>query len=141
MNLVVLMGNLTRDPELSESSSGKSFCKFSLAVNRDYEEDGVDFFNCTAFSARAEAIAKYFSKGKKILVKGRLKMSDYEDQEGIKRRSYTLMVNHFEFVQSKSSGEREELDEEDSSSSSGTPSASRPTLENSYSPDPNSLPF
>lgn len=99
MNLVVLMGNLTKDPELSETSSGKSVCKFSMAVSRDFEE-GTDFFNCTAWGSTAENINKYFCKGKKILIKGRIKISESE-KDGNKRRFTDIIVNKFDFCGSK----------------------------------------
>lgn len=99
MNLVVLMGNLTRDPELSESSSGKAICKFSIAVSRDFEE-GTDFFNCTAWGGQAENIARYFHKGKKILINGRIKISESE-KDGQKRRFTDIIVNKFDFCGGK----------------------------------------
>ena len=110
MNLVVLMGNLTRDPELSETSSGKSVCKFSIAVSRDFEE-GTDFFNCTAWGSSAENIAKYFHKGKKILINGRIKISESE-KEGQKRRFTDIIVNKFDFCGGKESQGEEPVEEE-----------------------------
>ena len=99
MNLVVLMGNLTKDPELSETSSGKAVCKFSIAVSRDFEE-GTDFFNCTAWGAQAENIKKYFTKGKKILINGRIKITDTE-KDGQKKRFFDVIVNKFDFCANK----------------------------------------
>ena len=99
MNLVVLMGNLTRDPELSETSTGKTVCKFSIAVSRDFEE-GTDFFNCTAWGSQAENISKYFTKGKRILIKGRIKISDSE-KDGNKRRFTDIIVDKFDFCGGK----------------------------------------
>lgn len=101
MNLVVLMGNLTRDPELSETTGGKAICKFSLAVSRDFEE-GTDFFNCTAWGSQAENIARYFHKGKKILISGRIKISESE-KDGQKRRFTDIIVNKFDFCGGKDS--------------------------------------
>ena len=112
MNLVVLMGNLTRDPELSESQSGKAICKFSMAVSREFEE-GTDFFNCTAWGGQAENIAKYFHKGKKILVSGRIKISESE-KDGQKRRFTDIIVNKFDFCGGKENQSEEPVEEEHS---------------------------
>ena len=110
MNLVVLMGNLTKDPELSQTSSGKSVCKFSMAVNRDFEE-GTDFLNCTAWGGTAENINKYFMKGKKILITGRIKISEAE-KDGNKRRFTDIIVNKFDFCGGKESQSGEIVSEE-----------------------------
>lgn len=72
MNYVGLMGRLTRDPELKQTSSGKSYCRFSIAVKKEFVKDGVDFINCVAWDKRAEFIANYFGKGQRILVQGRI---------------------------------------------------------------------
>ena len=103
MNVVILMGNLTRDPELSETPSGKTVCKFGIAVSRDFEE-GTDFFNCTAWGSTADNINKYFKKGKRILINGRIKISDSE-RDGQKKRFTDIIVNKFDFCDSKGSKE------------------------------------
>ena len=88
MNKVYLIGNLTRDPELTETASGVPVCHFSIAVNRNYSsQDGerqTDFFNCTAWRAMAETIARYTKKGKKIAVVGSIQLRNYEDNQGVK---------------------------------------------------------
>jgi single-strand DNA-binding protein len=127
MNLVVLMGNLTQDPELSTTNSGKSVCKFSLAVNRDFEE-GTDFFNCTAWGTQADNIAKFFKKGKKILINGRIKITDSE-KDGNKRRFTDIIISKFEFCGNKDSDSSDEVKESyDSNSSSYTSPISGPPL-------------
>ena len=104
------MGNLTRDPELSTTSTGKSICKFSLAVNRELEE-GADYFNCTAWGSQADNIAKFFKKGKKILINGRIKVTDSE-KDGSRRRFTDIIVNKFDFCGSKDSADESGYKEE-----------------------------
>ena len=97
MNVVILMGRMTRDPELKYTSGGKAFANFSLAVQK--LRDGVEFIDCTAWEKTAETIAEYFRKGNRILIQGRLSVSNYE-QNGEKRKSTKVVVNSFEFVES-----------------------------------------
>ena len=97
MNVVILMGRMTRDPELKYTSGGKAFANFSLAVQKTRDE--VEFIDCTVWEKTAETIAEYFRKGRKILVQGRLNVSSYE-QNGEKRRMTRVVVNSFEFVES-----------------------------------------
>ena len=95
MNVVILMGRMTRDPELKFTSGGKAFANFSLAVQKTKDE--VEFIDCTAWEKTAETIAEYFRKGNRILIQGRLSVSNYE-QNGEKRKSTKVVVNSFEFV-------------------------------------------
>ena len=97
MNVVILMGRMTRDPELKYTSGGKAFANFSLAVQKTKDE--VEFIDCTAWEKTAETIAEYFRKGNRILIQGRLSVSNYE-QNGEKRKSTKVVVNSFEFVES-----------------------------------------
>ena len=97
MNVVILMGRMTRDPELKFTSGGKAFANFSLAVQKTRDE--VEFIDCTVWEKTAETIAEYFRKGNRILVQGRLSVSSYE-QNGEKRRMTRVVVNSFEFVES-----------------------------------------
>ena len=97
MNVVILMGRMTRDPELKYTSGGKAFANFSLAVQKNKDE--VEFIDCTVWEKTAETIAEYFRKGNRILVQGRLSVSSYE-QNGEKRRATRVVVNSFEFVES-----------------------------------------
>jgi len=91
------MGRMTRDPELKYTSGGKAFANFSLAVQKTKDE--VEFIDCTAWEKTAETIAEYFRKGNRILIQGRLSVSNYE-QNGEKRKSTKVVVNSFEFVES-----------------------------------------
>lgn len=86
MNKVILIGNLTRDPELSETNSGIAVCRFGLAVNRQYSSsDGereTDFFQVTAWRGTGENVARYCKKGHKVAVVGSIQMRNYEDRQG-----------------------------------------------------------
>lgn len=102
MNKVILVGNLTRDPELSETPSGVAVCRFAIAVTRDYaNSDGnreTDFFNITVWRGRAENCGKYLKKGNKVAVVGSLQNRSYEDKDGIKRNVTDVTANEVEFL-------------------------------------------
>lgn len=100
MNLVVLTGRLTRDPELKYGQSGKAYSRFSLAVDRPFQKGETDFINCVAFGKTAELIGEYLRKGRKAGVTGRLQMGKYE-VNGEKRTSYDVVVDTIEFLESK----------------------------------------
>lgn len=106
MNKVILVGNLTRDPELSETPNGVAVCRFSIAVSRDYaSSDGTretDFFNITVWRGRAENCGKYLKKGNKVAVVGSLQNRSYEDKDGIKRTVTDVVANEVEFLTPKS---------------------------------------
>ena len=106
MNKVFLIGNLTRDPELTETSSGIPVCHFAIAVNRNYSSDSerqTDFFNCTAWRGLAETIARYAKKGKKVAVNGSIQMRNYEDNQGVKRTAVDIIVQDFELLSPRDS--------------------------------------
>lgn len=109
MNKVYLIGNLTRDPEVSTTNSGISVCRFAIAVNRTYtSSDGnreVDFFNVTVWRAQAENCGKYLKKGSKVAVCGSLQNRSYEDKDGIKRNVTDIVANEVEFLSTKNSGD------------------------------------
>ena len=102
MNKVILVGNLTRDPELSETPSGIAVCRFSIAVSRDYSNaDGnreTDFFNITVWRGRAENCGKYLKKGNKVAVVGRLQTRSYDDKDGNKRYVTDIIADEVEFL-------------------------------------------
>lgn len=100
MNLVVLTGRLTRDPELKFGQSGKAYSRFSLAVDRPFQKGEADFINCVAFGKTAELIGEYLRKGRKVGVQGRIQMNRYE-MNGEKRTSYDVLVDTVEFLESK----------------------------------------
>ncbi len=105
MNKVILVGNLTRDPELSETPNGVAVCRFSIAVSRDYaNSDGTretDFFNITVWRGRAENCGRYLKKGNKVAVVGSLQNRSYEDKDGIKRNVTDVVANEVEFLTPK----------------------------------------
>ncbi len=107
-NKVILMGNFTRDPELRQTQSGTNICSFSIAINRSYysSQDGsareeTCFVDVVSFGKSAVSVSKYFSKGKPILVEGRLRQDNWEDKSGQKRTKLTVVLESFEFVDSR----------------------------------------
>ena len=101
MNIAILMGRLTRDPELKYTSNGKAYTTFTLAVQKTKDE--AEFIDCVAWEKTAETIAEYFRKGNRILIQGRLSVNSYE-QNGEKRKFTRVLANTFEFIDSKNSG-------------------------------------
>lgn len=100
MNVIILTGRLTRDPELKFGQSGKAYSRFTLAVDRPMQKGEADFINCVAFGKTAELIGEYLRKGRKAGVTGRLQMGKYE-VNGEKRTSYDVVVDTIEFLESK----------------------------------------
>ena len=109
MNKVFLIGNLTRDPELSQLPSGVSVCKFGLAVNRNFTnssgEREVDFFNITAWRGLGENCAKYLSKGRKVSVVGNIQVRNYEDKDGNERTAVDIVAEDIEFLSRNDDGD------------------------------------
>ena len=109
MNKVFLIGNLTRDPELSETSSGIALCRFSIAVNRNYgSSDGerkTDFFNVVAWRGLGETVARYAKKGNKVAVSGSIELRNYEDSQGVKRTGVDIVAQDVEFLSPKGSSD------------------------------------
>ena len=101
MNLVVLTGRLTRDPELKFGQSGKAYSRFSLAVDRPFQKGEADFINCVAFGKQGEFAEKYLKKGMKIAICGRIQTGSYTDKDGIKRYTTDVVVEEHYFVESK----------------------------------------
>lgn len=103
-NKVILMGNLTRDPETRSVSSGQTVTNFSLAVSRSWKgQDGqtqeqTSFINCVAWGKPGEIIAQYVNKGNPLLVSGRLDQRSYDDKDGNKRQAVEVVVEDFNFV-------------------------------------------
>ena len=106
MNKIILMGRLTRDPEVrySQGESSLAIARFSLAVDRRYKRQGepdADFFNCTAFGKQAEFVEKYLKQGTKILLSGRVQNDNYTNKEGQKVYSVQIIAEEIEFAESK----------------------------------------
>ena len=109
MNKVYLIGNLTRDPEISETTSGVAFCRFSIAVNRTFvNADGnrdADFFNITVWRNQAENCGKFLKKGSKVAIAGSLQTRTYDDKDGIKRTVTDIVASEVEFLSTGSRGD------------------------------------
>lgn len=109
LNHIVLMGRLTRDPELRHTSNGTAVASFRLAVDRDFAskdtgERGCDFIDIVAWRASAEFVSKYFAKGRMAVVSGRLQMRDWTDKDGNKRTSAEVVADNVYFGDSKRDG-------------------------------------
>jgi single-strand DNA-binding protein len=123
MNKIILIGNLTRDPELTETNTGIAVCKFAIAVQRPYavkdENRVADFFECTAWRGLGETIARFTKKGKKVAVTGSIQIRNYEDNQGAKRTAVDIIVQDCEFLSPKT--DQEEGESIDVSSERKTP--------------------
>ena len=110
LNHIVLMGRLTRDPDVrySAGESSTAVARFGLAVDRRFRrsQDGAeaDFFNCTAFGKQGEFVEKYLRKGTKVLVEGELRNDNYTNKNGEKVYSMNIVTNYIEFAESKNAG-------------------------------------
>lgn len=109
VNQVILMGNLTRDPDLRQIPSGQSVCSFSLALNRAYKDQGgewqeaTDYIDCVAWGPLGERVAQYLTKGRRALVQGRLQSRNWE-QEGQKRSKVEVLANDVTFLDGRGEG-------------------------------------
>lgn len=109
-NKVTLMGNLTRDPEVRTTNSGQSVTSFGLAVNRTWKgqdgspQESVSYIDCVAWGKAGEIIAQYVQKGRPLLISGRLEQRSWE-QEGQKRSKVEVVVEDFNFIDSRGGGE------------------------------------
>lgn len=116
MNKAILMGRLTRDPDVrySQTDSNMAIARFSLAVDRRFKKQGdtvtADFFNCTAFGKQGEFVEKYLKQGTKIVVIGRIQNDNYTNKEGQKVYSIQIMVEEIEFAESKAAGQSQQND-------------------------------
>lgn len=127
MNKVILMGRLTRDPEMRQTPNGVAVCSFSIAVNRRFAKEGqqnADFINCTAWRQQAEFICKYFQKGSMIAVVGNLQSRSWENQEGKRQYSTDVVVDEVYFTGSKGDSQ---------GSSEGYYAPQQPKADNSFS--------
>ena len=106
MNKVIMMGRLTRDPEVrySQGASQTAIARFSLAVDRRWKREGepdADFFNCTVFGRQADFVEKYLRQGIKVVVTGRIQNDNYTNKDGQKVYSVQIIVEEIEFAESK----------------------------------------
>lgn len=127
MNKLILLGRLTADPELKQTQSGVSSCRFTVAVNRKFKDKQTgdypaDFINCQAWRQTAEFIAKYFRKGDMIAIEGSVQNNNYESN-GVKQYTYIVSVENVEFGGSRNSNQ------------SSQPAPQQPTAQQSASAD------
>ncbi len=121
MNSVQLTGRLTRDPDVRYTDNGSSIARFTLAVNRRFKSENgpdADFIGCIAFGKTAEFIEKYFFKGQKMDMNGRIQTGSYTNKDGVKVYTTDIVVENVEFGESKSAG-----------SSGGTAAGARPPVD------------
>lgn len=108
MNKVILIGRLSKDPELRYTQGGTAVANFTLAVNRRFAnqsgEREADFINCVAWQKTAEFVANYFKKGQQMAMEGRIQVSVYDGNDGQKRWKTEIIAEQIEFVGSKSNG-------------------------------------
>ena len=110
LNKIILMGRLTRDPELRHTQTGTAVASFSLAVDRDFKDKATgdrttDFIDVVAWRQTGEFVSRYFTKGRMAVVEGRLQMRDWTDKDGNKRRSAEVVADNVYFGDSKRDGE------------------------------------
>ena len=108
MNKAILIGRLTRDPELRTTPTGRNVCQFSIAVNRNFTnangEREADFINCVVWDKQAENLAKYQHKGNQIAVEGRIQTRNYDDKDGKKVYVTEILASNISFLDSKGTG-------------------------------------
>ena len=143
LNRVVLIGRLTRDPELRYIPSGTAVASFTLANNRTYSVSGekkeqVSYFDCIAWAKSGEIITEYCKKGQRIAVEGRLQQTRWDDQDGKKRSRVELVVENFQFLAAKGQGD-DVSNESQGKSPEDYTGSSRSFEENPFSDD--DIPF
>lgn len=138
LNRTIIMGRLTRDPELRRTQSGTVVASFALAVERDFKdkatgEKAADFIDIVAWRGTAEFVARYFTKGRLAVVEGRIQTRSYEDKNGSKRKAVEVVADNVYFADSRKDGD----------STSGAPSAAygTPGEFKELSDDDGELPF
>lgn len=149
LNKVLLIGNLTRDPDVRMLTNGRPVCNFGIALNRNYKDaegnkrEEVTFVDVECYGPRAEAIGRFFSKGRSIFVEGRLKLDQWESKEGEKRSAIRVVLDNFEFVDSKQdslTGGQEQLSNSATTQSSNANSGDSSIIENSTESSPSADP-
>ena len=109
MNVLVMMGRLTRDPEVRYGANGNAVARFSLAVDRRFKREGqadADFFNCVSFGRQAEFVEKYLHKGVKVVIQGSLQNDNYQNREGQTVYRDQIVIDNIEFAESKAASQQ-----------------------------------
>lgn len=108
MNRVILIGNLTKDPELSQTNNGLSVCKFTVAVSRSYgREKETDFFTVIAWRTQADNCARFLKKGSKVAISGSIQNRSYDGNDGVKRYVTEIVADEVQFLTTKGALEEE----------------------------------
>jgi single-strand DNA-binding protein len=141
LNRTILIGRLTRDPELRYTPAGAAVASFTVANNRTYTVSGekkeqVSYFDCVAWSKMGEIITEYCKKGHRIALEGRLQQRSWDDQDGKKRSKVELVVENFQFLTAKGGGEDMPHDYAPSQSSARPQSAPADTGSGQYEDNP-----
>ena len=139
INNVILVGRLSKDPELRHTPNGAAVANFSLAVGKVYTSNGekkeeVSFINCTAWQKLGETIAQYCKKGERIGITGELKQRSWEDSDGNKKYALDVVVRSMQFLQQKSENSQDQTSPQDV-----TPPPAPPVDDNPFSDD--DIPF
>ena len=146
-NKVILIGNLTADPELKQTAQGTSVCSFTLAINRRFSRNAdqgqptADFINVVAWRERAEFVAKYFKKGRPLLVCGQLQSRSWTDAQGNKRYATEVVADEITFVENKNSASAGDASVTYAPDAYGASTASVGSVPDFEEVDDNSLPF
>ncbi|MCK9544067.1 MAG: single-stranded DNA-binding protein [Novosphingobium sp.] len=143
LNVVVLSGRLTADPELKNTPSNVAVTSFSIAVQRKYasgQEKVTDFIEIVAWRNTAEFVCKYFRKGQMIAIEGSIQTRSYEDKEGNKRKAFEVVASGVDFIGSKSDNETNSGGQEETKLS-GTPRARQQKIVDYSNDDDGDLPF
>ena len=134
-NKVILMGNFTRDPELRQTQSGTSVCRFSIAVNRSRRnadgrwEDEPNFFDCVYFSKNADAMSQYLEKGRQVAIQGELRQSRWEGQDGQSRSRVEIFVNNLTLLGQSQGGRQQAAPSPSYSQTQSQPRQSAPVMD------------
>jgi single-strand DNA-binding protein len=110
MNKAMIIGNLTRDPEMRTTASGISVCRFTVAVTKPFNRDETDFITVVAWRKTAEIIGKYVTKGNKIAISGYIQTGSYDDKDGNRRYTTEIIAEDFEFLTPKGAGGQKDND-------------------------------
>lgn len=133
LNRLILMGRLTRDPELRRTQAGKAVTSFTLAVDRDFKTESgereTDFIDCVAWGTTAEIVSKYFTKGRMAVASGRLQIRGWTDNDGNKRKAAELVADSVYFGDSKKETDSSAAPQNDRPYTDTAPSADFAMLE------------
>ena len=132
MNKAILIGRLTRDPELRTTPTGRNVCQFAIAVNRSFTnangEREADFINCVVWDKQAENLARYQKKGNQIAIDGRIQTRNYDDKDGNKRYTMDVVGDNVQFLESKGQAQNR-VNSMDNSFGGYEPEPSYPTMD------------